>query len=204
MTTMLEKAARAIANAEACGGWDAATPDWRDTYRACARAALLAIREADGRAIAAGAAENWSLTYGVGHMDADPCEVDEAAADMIFTAMIDAILNDHGSSADPDTHREAEQPVVAPIEAVWQGDDDVLPRGMIVDVLASDPRPGRVINGRTLTRLPGHTACWVRCTADGAAHPMYRSCDLSDLDLSDKDFDLLSALSTIPNEKPGP
>ena len=79
----------------------------------------------------------------------------------------------------------------------WQGDSEVLGRGWPVEVLASDPLPGEVINGHQLPRLRGRTACWIRCygpAGEERRSPMYRSCDLCDLDILEEDYDRLSAL----------
>jgi hypothetical protein len=83
------------------------------------------------------------------------------------------------------------------IFAKWVGDSDILGVGWPVEVLASDPRPAEVLDGHTLPRLRGRTACWVRCLPEGRDSPMYRSCDLWDLDLSDADFDRLSDLPPV-------
>jgi len=124
------------------------------------------------------------------------------------------------SSDDPDRHvpdayamkakiveRFAAAPSVQPdrevIEAKWAGDSTVLGTGWRVEVLASDPLPGEIIDGHQLPRLPGRTACWIRFWPDGRDAPMYRSCDLFDLELSDEAFDALSALQPVAQKEEG-
>lgn len=53
--------------------------------------------------------------------------------------------------------------------ATWTGDENILPLGVRVDVLATDP-----------ACPDGRGAAWVRWW--GFDHPMYRSCDLADLE----------------------
>jgi hypothetical protein len=71
-----------------------------------------------------------------------------------------------------------------------------------VTILACDPEcPG----------LPARMACWVRDWPEGQDYPRYRSCELSDLDMSDEDrvrlptlaAALSSALVTIRSSIPG-
>ena len=57
-------------------------------------------------------------------------------------------------------------------EMVWVGDDDVLPIGSRVILLATDEEDPSVTARR---------ACWVRYWPAKRDFPMYRSCDLSDL-----------------------
>lgn len=56
--------------------------------------------------------------------------------------------------------------------ATWNGDDEVLPVGAEVTVLATDPEDPAV---------PARRACWVRYWPDTREAPMYRSCDLNEL-----------------------
>jgi hypothetical protein len=104
-------------------------------------------------------------------------------------------------------NRRAAAPSVQPdrevIEAKWAGDSTVLGTGWRVEVLASDPLPGEIIDGHQLPRLLGRTACWIRFWPDGRDAPMYRSCDLFDLELSDEAFDALSALPPVAQKEEG-
>lgn len=68
-------------------------------------------------------------------------------------------------------------------KAVWRGDENALPNGANVDVLACDPEDPSV---------PARMACWIRHWPKGRDFPAYRSCDLSDLEMSDEAFDALS------------
>jgi hypothetical protein len=86
-----------------------------------------------------------------------------------------------------------------PVLATWAGESAVLWPGSVVEVLMSDPLPGEVIDGYQTMRLPGRTACWVRYWPDRQYGPLYRSCDLCDLEMSDEDFDKLSALPEDEN-----
>lgn len=80
-----------------------------------------------------------------------------------------------GRVYDRDSHWDAPPPMrPAPNNgtlARWAGDDDILPSGVVVQVLATDPAcPDR------------RGAAWVRWWPTPRDHPAYRSCDLTDLD----------------------
>lgn len=92
----------------------------------------------------------------------------------------------------------ARTPMGGEVEAKWAGDSNVLRVGWLVEVLASDPLPAEIINGHQMPRLPGRTACWVRFWPNGRDAPIYRSCDLNDLELSDEAFEALAASSPSP------
>lgn len=92
----------------------------------------------------------------------------------------------------------APTPMGRKVEAKWAGDSNVLRVGWLVEVLASDPLPAEIINGHQMPRLPGRTACWVRFWPNGRDAPIYRSCDLNDLELSDEAFEALAASSPSP------
>lgn len=64
------------------------------------------------------------------------------------------------------------------VTAKWVGDGDVLPPDEDVLVLAVDEEDPSV---------PARRACWVRYWRADLRSPMYRSCDLSDLDFGDDD-----------------
>lgn len=83
MTTMLERAARAVIEAEQ-DQWDLPAAEWDmkalEVHGALsiARAVLMAVREPDDATVNAGSADGWDCN--------GPAET--------FTAMIDAILNE--------------------------------------------------------------------------------------------------------------
>jgi len=77
------------------------------------------------------------------------------------------------------------------VNAVWCGDSHILEPGWEVEVLASDP-DGCMPRGGPMT-IPARTACWIRYWPENERFPMYRSCDLADLELSDKDFAALAS-----------
>lgn len=66
------------------------------------------------------------------------------------------------------------------IKAIWRGDDKILREGSEVVILAFDP---------TDPNVPARMACWVRHWPEHRDFPVYRSCDLSDLEVSDEDFE---------------
>lgn len=61
--------------------------------------------------------------------------------------------------------------------AKWAGDDEILPTGAEVKILAVDDEDPSVEARR---------ACWVRWWPEGRSPSGYRSCDLSDLDFGDE------------------
>lgn len=69
-----------------------------------------------------------------------------------------------------------------PIEGVKWAGDDRLPSGCDVAILAVDCDDPSV---------PARMACWVRHWPAGRDYPVYRSCDLCDLDLTDEQMGLL-------------
>jgi hypothetical protein len=79
-------------------------------------------------------------------------------------------------------------------KAVWQGEGDVLPKGVSVDVLAVDQAGRFSRHFGTDCGVPARTACWIRYWSDTADYAKFRSCDLADLELSEEDFDKLLAL----------
>lgn len=97
MTTMLEKVAKEIGDADGSlgdydFGWEANPEGWREKHRRTARAALLAIREPDGAMLAAG---RRSLDGPLSDPGPPPGQwTGERIASGTFTAMIDAILNE--------------------------------------------------------------------------------------------------------------
>lgn len=64
----------------------------------------------------------------------------------------------------------------------WAGDDEVLGVGWNIAVIAVDRV---VVHGRT------EVACWIRTVDLGTDYPMYRSCDIGELELSDSDQERL-------------
>lgn len=76
----------------------------------------------------------------------------------------------------------AQAAAVKPIKAKWVGDDR-LHENSEVEILASDPADPNV---------PARMAIWVRSWPEARSHPVYRSCDLCDVELVDEaDYDRL-------------
>lgn len=105
MTTMLEKAARAIALSYYSGDYELevaqayAEADWRDWVNE-ARAVLMAVREPDEAMTEAGV--DAELPGGqFGEPGFRESSVDESDVPVIWAAMIDAILADGGKLAVP-------------------------------------------------------------------------------------------------------
>lgn len=73
------------------------------------------------------------------------------------------------------------------IKAVWRGDDEILCEGSEVIILAFD---------REDPSVPARMACWVRHWPKDLDYPQYRSCDLSDLEVSEDDFERMHEART--------
>jgi hypothetical protein len=75
--------------------------------------------------------------------------------------------------------------------AQWQGDENILPSNVDVDVLAID-QGARVDPSYThVIDIPARAACWIRWTNGGKGRPSYRSCDYADLYLTSENVELL-------------
>ncbi|MBX5206674.1 hypothetical protein [Rhizobium sp. NZLR11] len=59
------------------------------------------------------------------------------------------------------------------MKAIWNGDEKILPTGVEVTILATDPTDPDAQFGRE--------ACWIKWLMDGFEAPMYRSCNMDDL-----------------------
>lgn len=63
--------------------------------------------------------------------------------------------------------------VPAEATATWAGDEDILNPGSPVEILKTDTDDPSV---------PARRACWIRHWPENREYPVYRSCDLSDLE----------------------
>lgn len=84
--------------------------------------------------------------------------------------------------------------------AVWRGGSKILPDGARVTILAADPA------GRSKHDVPARTACWIRYQREGGEYPMYRSCDLADLEVREATIDALAnvpSVSILTTPEPG-
>lgn len=61
------------------------------------------------------------------------------------------------------------------MKAKWNGDPKILPEGVEVTILATDPDDPDARFGRQ--------ACWIKWLMDGFEAPMYRSCNMDDLEI---------------------
>ena len=70
----------------------------------------------------------------------------------------------------------------------WIGDEKILPEGAEVTILATDPDDPDARFGRG--------ACWIKWLLDGFDAPMYRSCNMDDLEITGEDSEVEALLST--------
>ena len=80
------------------------------------------------------------------------------------------------------------KPAEALAKASWVGDNNVIPYGSHVDVLAIDH--GGRLDDILYPGLSSRAACWVRWWVGGYS-PKYRSCYLADLNLTDSEYNKL-------------
>lgn len=73
------------------------------------------------------------------------------------------------------------------MKAKWIGDSKILPDGVEVTILATDPDDPDARFGRQ--------ACWIKCLADGFEAPMYRSCNMDDLEIIEEVSDGRASIS---------
>lgn len=68
------------------------------------------------------------------------------------------------------------------MKAKWKGDPKILPDGVEVTILAVDPDDPDTQFGRQ--------ACWIKWLMEGFTAPMYRSCNMDDLEFEKPPTDI--------------